>query len=440
MFDGIAKAGAITAPLNYRLSREDYETMINQNNPTALIFGSEFTNDIEEIRPNLPDSLEYYIILDEEGPDWAIKYPDLMEESSSSKPDVAVNEDNGYYLNYTSGTTGLPKASIISHKNHFMCTLQFIVDTQFREDDVMGIEFGQYGRIAIAQTAMGILKGAKSVIMEFEPEKFMELVEKEKITYTHLAPTMMNMILKNVNLEKYDSSSLRAIYSIGSALPSNAFDRMTEQFGTVIGEYYGTTETCPITTVRPEAKIDKPESCGRPVLFVEAKVVNEDGKEVSAGKRGEIIAKGPAFNANYIYNSPKTAEVMRNGWFHTRNIGYIDEDGFFYVEGRIGDMIVSGAENIYPGEIEDVIQSHPDVLENAVIGVPHSKWGQAVLAIVVTKSEAELNEDGVIAFTKERLANFKCPKYVRFQEEIPRNPTGKVLRNELFEKYKDIAE
>jgi len=439
MYFALPKMGAIIAPLNYRLTPDEIEVLISQCQSKAIILEPEFVDLINTLKPKLK-SVKQYIVIGNNGKDYMVNYADLIAGSSITEPNVTVCSDDPTYVNYSSGTTGLPKASVMSHFNNLYGCMAKMTDQQVTQNDVFLCAFPLYGRIGLSNVAEPVMAGAKCVIITFTPAKFMETIEKERVTVTDIAPVMMNFLTMLPDLKKYNTSTLKAVYFIGSKLTQDTLEAAWNIFGDVIGEYYGTTETGPIVMASPGQKRKRPPSCGLPTTNTQVRIVDENGNDVKCGQPGEIITRNPGLNGNYVWDPESTSRFLKDGWFHTEDLGMLDEDGCLYVTGRIKDMIVSGAHNVFAPKVEEVIQSHPKILECAVIGVPHTVWGEAVLAVAVPKKGEDIAEAEIIEYSRTRLSNWECPKYVRFEENgLPRNPTAKILKRVLREKYAKIA-
>ncbi len=430
----LAKIGAVAAPQVYRLSAGEIKELANLCEPKAFIFGQEFKDVLEKIRPDLP-TVSSFVCVGENCPSFAISYEKLVTGYPSSEPEIEVYEEDPQYLNYTSGTTGLPKAYILTHYNNAVALpFQFDGFGVTSEDNIL-VVFPMYGRVGFAWTVMSVLKGATLITLNFKPHSFLETVQREKVTIVNLVPTMAQMILHYPDTNKYDLSSLRGIVFAGSPLPLSVYENTQKRICPNIYEYYGLQETAIITQISPEMKRKKPSSVGVPVTGVDVRLVDEEGKEVDIQEIGEIVMRGPGATTGYFKDPEKTALVVRNGWFHTGDLGRFDEDGYLYVVGRKKDMIVSGGQNVFAPEIEEIILTHPLIDDCAVIGIPHEIWGEAVCAVVVLKKGVTLTEEELIAFCKERMAHFKAPKVVKFRDNIPRNPAGKVKKFVLVEEY-----
>jgi long-chain acyl-CoA synthetase len=288
-------------------------------------------------------------------------------------------------------------------------------------------------------------RGCTNYLVErFDARNFMEIIERERITTTELVPTQIGMILDLPDHEKYDTSSLHTIFYAGMPMPVAVLKRGIERFGRIFVQGFGQTETGPLITCfcreyhnpyGDEKDVRRLGSCGQPAIDVDVKIIDDEGAELGRNEVGEILAKHLWTMKGY-WNKPElTARTMKNGWVHTGDMGYMDEDGFLYIVDRKKDMIISGGENIYPREIEEVLYSHPAVREAAVIGVPSEKWGEDVKAVVALKVGLMITEQEIIDFCKNRVAAYKKPKSVDFMDELPKTGSGKIFKRLLKEKY-----
>ena len=434
VYFALAKIGAVAAPQVYRLSAGEIKELVNHCEARAFIFGQEFSSAIESIRSELP-TVGLYIGVGDNIPSYAISYEKLATGYSSAEPEIDVTEEDPQYLNYTSGTTGLPKAYILTHYNNAVAIpFQFDEYRVTSEDNTL-IVFPMYGRVGFAWTVMSVFKGATIVTLNFKPDRFLETVQKEKITIVNLVPTMAQMILQHPQVGNYDLSTLRGIVFAGAPLPQSVYEGTRERLCPVIYEYYGLQETAIIVQIRPEVKRQKSSSVGVPVPGIDLRLIDDDGRDVPPGEIGEVVLRGPGATIGYYKEPEKTALVVRDGWFHTGDLGRFDSDGYLYLVGRKKDMIVSGGQNVFAPEVEETILTHPAVADCAVIGLPHDLWGEAVTVVVTLKEGATLKPKELIAFCKDRIAHFKAPKEVKFREAIPRNPAGKIMKFVLVEEY-----
>ncbi|MCI0660685.1 MAG: AMP-binding protein, partial [Acidobacteria bacterium] len=361
--------------------------------------------------------------------------------------DTEASEDELAGLFYTSGTTGLPKGVMLSHRNLWMNALHSFA-TRAPEPHSIFLHAAPMFHLATFPALINItLSGGTHAIMpKFDIKVLMETIERERVTSTVLVPTMINFLISHPEIGKYDLSRLRRITYGASPMPVELLKRAMKTFpGCEFIQGYGQTESSPLlTALLPEEHItDGPEhitrrlaSCGRPVIGVEVEVVNGEGKRIKPGEVGEVIARGPNVMMGYWKRPEETETTLRGGWLHTGDMATIDEAGYIYLVDRKKDMIISGGENVYSTEVENVIYQHPAIREAAVIGVPDEKWGEAVKAILTIRPGASLTECELIEFCAAKLADYKVPKSVEIREgELPKSGTGKILKKELREPY-----
>ncbi len=422
------RAGLVLLPLNFRLALPELEYIINDSKPKLLICGEEFSETAEALQVSrkytLGDDYESLVTSVEPANDkhWKI---------SAAAPFVIL---------YTSGTTGRPKGTIISNRALFArisCNLfeyQMTIEDRF----LMSLQLFHIGSInCLSHLYVG---STVVIVKDFDAAYVLELLPRHRITVALLVPTMINSIINLPGVENADFSSLRTVVYGGSPIPPVTLARAVNLMGCGFLQTYGMTETNAITFLRPRDHdpVNKPHllaSAGKPGLGMEARVVDEQDRDVGTGEPGEIICRGPLLMDQYLNLPAATGEALRGGWMHTGDVGYFDQEGYLYVTDRKKDMIVSGGENVYPREVEDVLFEHPDILEAAVIGVPDDKWGERVHAVLVLKTGNAPDPDSVIAFARTRLAGYKLPKTVAIVAELPKNAAGKVAKNELREAW-----
>ncbi|MEA3470934.1 MAG: AMP-binding protein, partial [Thermodesulfobacteriota bacterium] len=376
-----------------------------------------------------------YICMGNDIPDFAVSYEELVAQSSVEEPDVEVSEEDNQYLNLTSGTTGLPKAYLLTHYNNAVAGPVMAAMHDVTYDDTILTVFPIYGRVGFAWSAMGVYTGARNVILQFDLAQMLEIIEKEKITVSNWVPTIASFVLSLPDLDKYDFSSLRALVFAAAPLPKTLQDQIKDRICPNIYEFYGLQESGILVNMGPRDKERKPESVGTLYFGADVRIVDPSGNDVPTGEVGEIIGRGVAVTTGYYKNEEKTKEAFKNGWFHTGDLGRFDEDGFLYLAGRIKDMIISGGQNIFSVEVEEMIMTHEAVAQCAVIGLPDDTWGEMVTAIVVKWPGKEVTEDEIIAYGRDNIAHFKAPKKVIFVDSLPMTPTGKVTKYVLVEKY-----
>jgi len=432
------KVGVVAVPLNFRLASRELIYQLGQSDSKAIIFDEMYQDVVNSIRSELP-KVKHYICVSKESIPETINYEELLQKSSPEEPLVPVDDDDPAYIFYTSGTTGRPKGAVLTHKNLFMDNANILCEMDINSSDRFLCIPPLFHLGALGVIQKFIWRGSTSVIMQrFVPEDIPKLIEKERITFIWLVPSMWNSLLQAPDIADYDLSSLR-LGSYGAAvMPPEVMDKILKQFPNIrMNVFFGQTEMSPcVTFLKTKDAIRKLGSVGERVNNVELRIVDDNDNDVPIGQVGEAIYRGPTVMKEYYKMPEATAEAMKGGWFHSGDLVCEDEEGFIYVKGRKKDMIISGGENIYPAEVEEVLYTHPKILEAAVIGVPDPQWGESVKAIVVTKPGGAMAEEEVIEYCKQNLASYKKPKSVEFVDALPRNPAGKVLKYELRERYK----
>lgn len=440
-FYAVAKIGAILVPVNWRLKENELSYILNNSEAGTIIVGEEFYQTIHNIRLELQHLNDYIIIgKKQEGTE---HYEMMLERSSDTAPQIKIDENEIVIQMYTSGTTGLPKGVLMSHKGILVTQLGQVLTTK-PTSHFIHLHCGAFFHIALLFELELMAFGATIVVMrEFNPKELLRLIQDEKINDLFIIPTMLNFILDEANKGSYDTSSLKNICYGGMPISPDLLAKTMKLFPCDFYQFFGSTEAGNVSILLPEDHLlegnpDKGrrlQSTGRCDLFTELKIVNEEGSELPVGQAGEIVVKSESVIRGYWKLPELNEQLLKEEWFHTGDIGCVDEDGYLYIVDRKSDMIISGGENIYPAEIDHVITSHPAVQMAAVIGVPDEEWGEAVKAFVVLKEGEETTEEEIIAFCKERLAGYKKPKSVDFVESLPMTPAGKVLKKVLKEKY-----
>jgi long-chain acyl-CoA synthetase len=444
----LSKTGIVRVPLNTRLTGNDHEYMLNDSMANTLIFGEEFTETVEKIRPNLRTVKEFVRVsegLSKENILDAFDYEDLITNSRPDEPFGEVEEEDLHTLFYTSGTTGKPKGAMLTQKSWANVAINLILDYGpiSKDDVILNLQPLSHG--AGFFVLPFFVKGATNVLVpEFKASLIFETIEREKVSVLKLVPTMLYQLMEYSEKSRHDLSNLHSIIYGGSPIAVPRLIEAIQFFGKKLVQLYGQAEApmCISTLSRRDHIIEglkevvkRLSSAGKPCANVEVRVVDERGKDVKVGEVGEVIVRGYHVMKGY-WNLPEaTAEVLKEGWVYTGDLGYFDDKGYLFLVDRKRDVIISGAFNIYPKEIEDVIVTHPKVNEVAVISVPDEKWGEAVKAVVVPKEGTKIMEQEIIDYCRDHMASFKKPKTVDFVKELPRNPYGKVQKAVLREPY-----
>jgi len=435
-FLALTKIGAIIVPLNMRLSAGELKYIIDHSDATTVILSGDFKKVMGEIRSDLP-KVKKYIVTGDEVPEGMISFDAICSEDLGDGPDVEIRESDIAFILYTAGTTGKPKGVLLSHKNWIWSAINRVSDVEIRPEYRVMLVFPLYHSAALLILMCNLYYGCTNVTMRaFDPRAVMEIMETEKISSMAFPPTVWNFILQLPDLERYDTSSVKSISSGAEAMPVEMKKKLQILFPNAkLGETYGMTEcAATITTLRPEDVLRKIDSVGKPFANVELRIA-DGGGDRNPGEIGEILLRGPNVTVGYYKDNAATSEALKGGWLHSGDLGMLDGEGYLKIVDRKKDMIITGGENVFPKEIEDVLYSHPKILEAAVIGVPDRLWGERVHAIVAVKAGQKMSENEITEYVKERIAHFKKPRSVEFVDRLPRSSAGKVLKRVLRDRW-----
>jgi fatty-acyl-CoA synthase len=425
--------GAIAMPINWRLAAPEVRYILGHSGARALVCDASLLLLANEATDGLPDALVRVSISPVADRAWMF-LGDLRAGSTARRP-VAAAADDVHRLMYTSGTTGRPKGVMLTHANLAWKNLAHIVEFSFTSDD-LGLACGplyHVGALDLTTTSL-IAAGATTIVhRSFEASAVVDEIERSRVTTVWLAPAMVNAIMALPDIEQRDLSSIRVVINGGEKMPIPLIERIQRVFPSAwFADAYGMTETVSGDTfLDRDSIVTKLGSVGRPCLYLELDIWDEEGSSVPAGEQGEIVMRGPKVFKGYWRDEDATAAAFSGGWFHTGDIGVRDEAGYLYIVDRLKDMIVSGGENIASSEIERVLYEHDAVLEAAVVGRPDERWGEVPVAFVARRPGADVTPDALIGHCLAQLARFKVPKEITFVEALPRNPSGKVLKREL---------
>jgi acyl-CoA synthetase (AMP-forming)/AMP-acid ligase II len=446
VFGAAMKGGFVLAHLNPRLKPEELVHVINDAEPRVLFVGSELVEIIDRVHKQLSKIESFVTFDDAEGRMMA--YGALVEGQSNEEPEPRVEEDDPLTIFYTSGTTGIPRGAIYTHRHK-------MENVAFKALDI-GVEFGDRHLVVLPMFHIGgdshiwpfFLMGGCNVIMprpSFDPAEALQAIAKEQITDVHIVPTQLISLLNLPDIEQYDLPRLKRIWYAASPMPTEVLKRGLAVFGPVFMQGYGQTESGPDVTVLGRANHrysgESTEaqsvlaSCGQPCIRAHVRIVDDAGRDVEAGTIGEIIVQSKRIMTEYWHRPEETRETIRDGWLYTGDLGYYDERGFIYIKDRRHYMIITGGENVYPAEVENVLYRHPAVKEAAVIGIPDPYWVESVHALVVLKEDAQVVEEDIINFCRKNIAHYKAPKTIEFVESLPKNPQGKILKKDIRAKY-----
>jgi fatty-acyl-CoA synthase len=434
-----AKIGAIFVPINTRLSVDEVEYIVRDASGHVFLYDERLEQIAEGIRERV-DHVLYSICIGKDGGAATFSYEELRSRFPAEEPTFEVNHDDVHMIMYTSGTTGNPKGAMLTHGNTQWNAINCINFLPIEEKDITYAVAPLFhiGGMSVFTTPT-LYKGGTVVLCDkFDPKTTLETIEKEKVTTIFLVPAMWLAIMQYPNFEDYDIRSLRLNISGGAPCPLTVIE-FFQQKGIPFYEGFGLTETAPFVSVLDDRNsIRKKGSIGKTPIHTEARIVDPMDRDVPVGEVGELLVKGPNVFVGYWNKPEATKEALKNGWFYTGDLAKMDEEGFLYIVDRKKDMIISGGENVYPVEVEQIIFRMPNVKEVAVVGVPDEKWGESVKAyIVLSDPTKKITLEDVQQFCDGKLARYKIPKNMEIIDQLPRNATGKVLKTVLRKSEKD---
>ena len=442
---GPAKAGLVLVPVNARSNANEVAHSLNHSESDVFIYQEQFDDLVKEVRPELATVRHFVRIGGTE--DQVPGYEELLASSHPDDPDIPLGQDDLAMIMYTSGATGEAKGVMMTHRGLVSATDCQVHELRIVREDINLLVMPMFHAGGYWPTLAHCFTGAKTIILSrFDEEKVLRTVEREGITVLNLVPTTLRRILMRPDLKEYDLSSLRVIMYAGAPIPLHQLKEAMavlgpHRFYTGLGATEASTGgMLALTTAEHALALDGPladklGSVGRDSTYVEVRMVDDQGNELAARQVGEIIARADHISPGYWKMPEETARVFKEGWLHTGDLGYRDEDAYVFIVGRKKDIIISGGENISSLEVEETISQHPAVAEVAVIGVPDELWGESVKAVVALKPNKEVRQEELVSFCKERLAAYKCPKSIDFLPEIPKNAAGKLAKGELKKRY-----
>jgi len=443
IYAAASKGGQVAVPVNFRLAGPEIEYIVNHSESKAFIVAREFVEAIDRIRPTLNIPQTHYLSFgSERTPEGWKSYEELMALASAEEPGVTVDGADPWMIMYTSGTTGKPKGAVRNHEATLAEFLINIVELGFRQDDNGLLVMPMCHINSVFYSFVFTYMGASCFIYNmptFDPEDVLKTIEKERITFISLVPTHYIMILSHPNKDRYDVSSIRRLVCSSAPVRMSTKVEIMNYFkGVELFEIYGSTEAGSVTFLRPEDQLRKLSSIGREAMGTDRiKLLDEDGNEVPNGEVGELFARTPEIFTEYWKDPERTKQAFQGEWFSAGDMAKRDAEGYYYLVDRKANMIITGGENVFPSEVENVVGSHPSVKDVAVIGVPHEKWGEAVKAVVILKEGLIASEAELISHCRGKIAGYKIPKSIDFikDEQMPRTATGKILHRILRERY-----
>jgi acyl-CoA synthetase (AMP-forming)/AMP-acid ligase II len=440
------KAGCGAVPINFRLHPNECAFIIDHSESKAVILSAEFNDPVMGIRDRIPNAR--YLITLSGARDELLDYEGILSQESDRFTDADVEADDLAWLFYTSGTTGMPKGAMLTHRNLIATAMNFYADIcpGFGPDDVvlhaapLSHGSGIYALPNIGKAATNVILASKS----FDPELIFKSIEEYRVTNMFAAPTMIKLMVESPAADRYDHTSLRALNYGGAPMLVEDLKQAMERLGPCLVQLFGQAESPMTITYLPhrdhlldgtEDRKRRLSSAGFPRTDVEVKIFDGEDNELPPGETGEIVTRSDLVMKGYWRNEEASRATLKNGWLHTGDMGYMDEKGYLFIMDRSKDMIISGGENIYPREIEEVLIRHEAVREVAVIGIPDPKWGEAIKAVVALAPGMSATEAELIAFCKDNIASYKKPKSVDFVEALPKNNYGKILKRDLRAAY-----
>ncbi len=442
----VPNAGLVYVVCNFRLAPPEMTAVLTDAEPGILVVHEQYSSIVEDLRHNVPSIREVvYFGAAHKGPQGWHEYEELIAKSSPAEQQTDILEDDIAMLMYASGTTGLPKGVMQTHRNLYHAGRVCSRNNDLTTDDRVFIVCPMY-HITAHYTFFGSFYAAcpAYIFGRWDVSLLLSETQKEKLTAGMFATPMVMMILNFPDAAKYDLSSWRSLWFAGAGIIPSVYKQFIDTYGNILGEHHGTTESTGVTTVLTPRDIREAfrrgdysilESCGRPSYDMEVRIIDDQGNPVPPGGVGEMIIRGPGMSLGYWRKDGETKRVFKGEWFHTEDVCSIDTKGYIRVIGRLKDMIITGGENVYPAEIEKVLHLHPAVKESCVIGTPHPTWGEVVTAVCVLRHGSTVGAEDVRTFFRGKIAGYKVPKVVHFVTELPRSAAGKILKRVLRETY-----
>ncbi|MBI1729713.1 long-chain fatty acid--CoA ligase [Candidatus Acetothermia bacterium] len=437
-------AGLVIVPLNIRWGRQEFAFALSDCLPKIFALDQTIYEHFKAHFETLKMlGVQHILFADRDAPANTICYEKLLRDSSKQDPNIEVSENDLIGIFYTSGTTSHPKGVMLTHKNLMMNAYHAQLSFRFYRDNTYLHAAPMFHLADGAATFTVTWNGGTHIFVpRFEPDDVLRTIEEKRVNAVTLIPTMINWLINHPARSQYNTRSLDQILYGAAPMPPDRLKQAAEIFQCKFQQGYGMTEAAPLVTCLSaedheralhEGRNDLLISAGKPIIGVDVRVIHEDGRDVGVGEVGEILVRGPNIMKGYWNLPEETERALQNGWYHTKDMARVDEEGYHYVVDRKDDMIKTGGENVFSSEVESALYEHPAVLEAAIIGIPDAEWTQAIQAVVVRRGDVEITEAELIRFCKERLTHYKVPKHVVFLDELPKGGTGKILKNRLRE-------
>ncbi len=431
-----ARVGASAVAVSWRSRPEELVYLVNHSGARGIVTDPSLLSVVGEASAGFLDPVvsKNTFVVGPAATDGATSFEDLYGAGGRFSAESGADDDAAVVV-YTSGTTGKPKGAVRKFpKDTLAAAVRFLLETPLRTDDVHLVACPMYHSTAYGFLSLSHVTGATCVLLdEWKPETFLAAIERHAVTTSAVVPTMLHRVLAlpEQTRQRYDARTLRALFSGGAPLSASLATAFMDAYGDVLYNFYGATETGLVTLAKPSDMRAAPGTIGAALPGNDVRLLSDDGKEVGPGEVGELFVKSPLLVAGYHGDQASTEKSMLDGYFSVGDLARRDPEGRFFIEGRKRDMVISGGVNVYPVEIEALLESHPEVLEAAVVGVPDAEWGERVRAFVVLHEGKNLDDATLKAWLKERLAGPKLPRDIVFLATLPRNPTGKVLKRDL---------
>lgn len=433
---GVIHTGAVLVPLNHQISTSELAFILKNSETKLILTNSNFSKKAEEACERLKQDIKIIYTGKE--------YENLITSTYSALPSVDINSEDIAQIYYTSGTTGRAKGVLLSHKNVYLHATRTIDELKLTDSDVW-LHAAPLFHLADAWATWAITLVGGSHILQgsFDPKNICKTIQNQKVTLTNLVPTMYYRLVNYPEVNRFDYASLRVLLSGGAPISPKLIKKIMETFKCDYIQTYGMTETSPFLTMSIlknhlrslsyEKQLKYKSTTGRTFKGVELKVVNQKGEEIKCDNTdvGEIIVKGDTITKGYWKMPEETRKAFKKGWFYTGDLAVIDKEGYVTIVDRKGDMIITGGENVYSIEVENILYTHPSILEVAVIGFPDEEWGEIVKAFIVLKRGEKVTENEIIEFCKEKLSSYKVPKSIIFKDSLPKLGSGKISKKKL---------